>query len=85
MAAVEAENCGKLEPAGAVLFAANEDICDDHAGAMGVVDCGVEADMLAAPPRDGDAPLSAPEGSCEGLAAAMVLLIGPRRAKHNKG
>lgn len=72
MAAVEAENCGKLGPAAALLFVGKVDICDDHAGGsvevvvvvvvvvVGVaVDCGVDAGVLGAPPTALGGPLPA--------------------------
>lgn len=74
IAAVDAENWGKLEPAPALLLAGNVVIWADHAGAC---DCGVEAD-IAAPPWVVAGALSAPEGLLGGIDELILRQRAPR-------
>lgn len=49
IAAVEAENCGKLEPKPTLPLTGKVFICADHAGALelGALDCCGDAEVLA--------------------------------------
>ena len=78
MAAVEAENWGKLEPAEALLFAGKVDICADHAGAAAVL----EAEKLRAPSIVVGASLLAATGLLEVVEGSMLRLScsGPQPA-----
>tara|TARA_R110002003_G_scaffold44_11_gene3310 strand:+ start:12366 stop:12665 length:300 start_codon:yes stop_codon:yes gene_type:complete len=73
IAAVDAENCGKLGAAPALLFAGNMDIWADHAGTF---DCGV-ADIAAPPVAFGGRLLGA-DGSFGACDELMLILEAPR-------
>jgi hypothetical protein len=95
MAAVVAENWGKLGPvvvlplAGLELamlpLAGKDDICADHAGAVGVVvACGVGAEVsvvVDAPPGGCEVRLSLGALSAGGRGGSIVLLQCPRPAR----
>lgn len=77
---MDAEYCGNPGLPAAPLFAGKVDICDDHAGGMGVVDCGVEADILPAPAVAFGGPLPARLCSFGGTEGSILRFGAPRLA-----
>jgi hypothetical protein len=75
---VDAEYWAKFGPPVAPLFVGKVDICDDHVGGMGVVDCASAcgcggADIVAAPPIAFGVPLPALGWPFGGFGASILL------------